>query len=63
MAEAPPPFPSPDFKLNLICVQAVTAKGRPKCIIIEKPERIKQLSGYKECFTCKNQRLEVSKYI
>ena len=28
VAEAPP-----DFKFNLLCVQAVTAKGCPKCII------------------------------
>ena len=30
-AEAPP-----DFELMLLCVQAVAAKGRPKCIIIKK---------------------------
>ena len=30
-AEAPP-----DFKVMLLCVQAVTAKGCPKFIIIEK---------------------------
>ena len=30
-AEAPP-----DFKFMLLCVQAVTAKGHPKCIIITK---------------------------
>ena len=39
----------PDFKLKLLCVQAVTAKGCPKCIIIEKQERKKQLSDYKQC--------------
>ena len=47
VAEAPP-----DFKLKLLCVlKAVTAKGHPKSIIIEKPERKKQLSGYKQCYT------------
>ena len=50
---------SPDFKLMLLCVQAVTAKGRPKFIIIE---RKKQLSGYKQWYTYKTQSLEVSKY-
>ena len=33
--------------LMLLCVQAVTPKGRPKCNIIENQERKKQLSGYK----------------
>ena len=53
----------PDFKLMLLCVQAVTAKGRPTFIIIKKPERKKQLSGYKQCYIYKNQNLEVSKYM
>ena len=35
-------------------------KQDPKCIIIEKQERKKQLSGYKQCYTHKNQSLEVS---
>ena len=33
-AEAPP-----DFELMLLRVQAVAAKGRPKCIIIKKNKR------------------------
>ena len=38
-------------------IQAVTAKGHPKCIIIEKPERKnKQLSGYKQCYTYKKSK-------
>jgi len=53
----------PDFKLKLLCVQAFTAKGHPKCIIIEKQERKKQLLGYKQCYTYKNQSLRVSKYM
>ena len=34
---APPPQPPrpPDFKLKLLCVQAFTTKGHPKCIIME----------------------------
>ena len=32
-----------------IAIQAVTAKGHPKRTIIEKQEREKQLSGYKQC--------------
>ena len=42
----------PDFKLRLLCVhrllcvQAATAKGRPKIIVIEKQERNKQLSSH-----------------
>ena len=51
---------SPDFKLMLLFVQAVTTKGRPK-FIIEKQERKEQLSGYKQCY--KNQGLQVSKYM
>ena len=31
--------PPPDFKLMSLCVQAVTTKGRPKCIIIKKKTR------------------------
>ena len=52
----------PDFKLMLLCVQAVTTKGCPK---FRKAKEEKQLSGYKQCYTYKNQRLslEVSKYI
>ena len=42
------------FKLVLLYVQAVTAKRRPKKT---------QLSGYKQCYTYKNQSLEVSKYM
>ena len=38
-----------DFKLMLLCLKAVTTKGHPKCII-EKQERIKQLSGYEQCY-------------
>ena len=38
----------------LLCVQAVTAKGRPK---FEKKEG-KHLSGYKHCYAYKNQSLE-----
>ena len=53
-AEAPP-----DFKLMLLCVQAVTAKGHPK---FRKNERKKQLSGYKQCYTYKNQSSEVFKF-
>ena len=45
--KSPPP---PDFKLMLWCVQAVTAKGRPK---LEKQERKILLSGYKQCYTFK----------
>ena len=30
---------------------------------LEKQERKKQLSGYKQCYTYKNQSLEVSKYM
>ena len=59
-AWSPPP---PDFKLMLLCVQAVTAKGCPK---LEKNERKKkQLSGYNVyvCYAYKNQGLEVSKYM
>ena len=51
--------PPPDFKVMLLCVQAVTAKGHPKCII-KKQERKKQLSGCKQCYTYKNQSLEMS---
>ena len=51
---------TPDFKLTLLCVQAVTAKMRPN---VEKQEKRKQLSGYKQCYTYKNQNLEVSKYM
>ena len=29
----------------------------------KKTERTKQLSGYKQCYTYKNQSLEVSKYM
>ena len=45
---------------NVLCVQAVTAKGRPN---LEEQERNKQLSSYKQCYTYKNQSLEVSKYM
>ena len=55
--------PPPDFKLVLLCVKAVTTNGYPKFIIIEKQERRKQLSGYKQCYTYKKQNLEVSKYM
>ena len=48
----------PDFKLILLCVQAVTAKERPKFVIIKKQERKKQLSHYKYCYAYKNQSLE-----
>ena len=50
--------PPPDFKL-MLCVQAVTTKVRPK---FRKTRQEKQLSGYKQCYTYKNQSLEVSKY-
>ena len=30
---------------------------------LEKQERKKQLSGYKQCYTYRNQSLEVSKYM
>ena len=45
--------PPPDFKLMLLCVQAVTAKGRPKFVIIKKQKRKEQLSGYKRCYAYK----------
>ena len=51
--------PPPDFKL-MLCVQAVTTKVRPK---FRKTRQEKQLSGYKQCYTYKNQSLEVSKYM
>ena len=35
-----------DFKLMLLCVQAVTAKDVQN---LEKQERKEQLSGYKQC--------------
>ena len=35
----------------LLYVQALTAKGCPKFIVIEKQEREKQLSGYKHTNT------------
>ena len=44
----------------LLCVQEVTAKGHPK---FRKARRGKQLSDYKQCYICKNQSLEVSKYM
>ena len=40
-----------------ICVQAVTAKGRPNFDVIEKQERKKKLSGYKQCYMYINQYL------
>ena len=52
------PSPRFDFKPMLLCVQAVTAKRRPKFIIIEKQKRKKQLSGYKQSYTYQNQSLE-----
>ena len=55
-SEAPPVF-----KLMLQCVRAVTAKGRPKFIIIGKQEE-NRLSGYKQSYTYKNQSLKVSTY-
>ena len=51
----------PDFKLMLLCVQAVTAKGHPK--FRNTKEKKIQLSGYKQCYTYKNQSLKVSKYV
>ena len=56
--------PPPDFKLMLLCVQAVTAKGHLKCNVIGLHDREKinkQVSGYKQCCIYKNQSLEVSK--
>ena len=53
----------PEFKLMLLCVKAVTTKGHPKFIIIEKQERKNQLSGYKQCYIYKKQNLEMSKYM
>ena len=52
----PPPL---DFKLMLLCVQAVTTKRLLKFIIIEKQERKNSLQ---QCYTHKNQSLEVSKF-
>ena len=49
-----------DFKLMLLCLQVVTAKGCPK---FRKKRGKKQLSGYKQCHTYKTQSLEVSKYM
>ena len=40
----------PDFKLMLLCVQAVTAKGLPKC---RKTKEGKTASGCKQCYTYK----------
>ena len=54
--QPPPPL---DFKL-MLCVQAVTTKVHPK---FRKTRHEKQLSGYKQCYTYKNQSLEVSKYM
>ena len=51
---------SPDFKLMLLCVHAVIAKGHLK---FRKAKEEKQLSGYKQCYTYKNQSLKVSKYM
>ena len=45
------------LKLMLLCVQAVTAKGRPKLFYYRKTKDEKQLSGYKQCYTYKNQCL------
>ena len=50
----------PDFKLMLLCVQAVTTKGCPK---FRKAREEKQLSGYKQCYTYKNQRLHTTNSI
>ena len=46
-----------DFKLmNVTIVQAVTAKE----LMYEKQERKKKkLSGYKQCYTYKNQSLDI----
>ena len=56
----------------IICVEApqilsscyvykqLRQKGRPK---FSKQDRKKQLSGYKQCYACKHQSLEVSKYM
>ena len=46
-----------DCELMLLCVPVVTLQN------LEKQERKKQLSGYKQCYTYKNQSLEVSKYL
>ena len=56
-AEAPS-----DFKLMLLCVLTVAAKGHPKCIIIEKQERKKQLSGYKQCYTRKTRSVQIYEF-
>ena len=39
------------FKLMLLCVRAVTTKGRPKA------REEKQLSGYKQCYTYKTPNI------
>ena len=46
---------SPDFKLMLLCVQTVTTKGHRK--------QKRKKTGYKQCYTCKNQSLKVSEYL
>ena len=44
-------FCTGDSKLMLLCVQAITSKGRLKL----ENKRKKQLSGYKQCYIYKNK--------
>ena len=49
----------PNFKLMLLCVQVVIAKGCPN---FRKAREEKRLSGYKQCYTYKNQSLGIDEF-
>ena len=53
----------PDFKLMLLCVQLLLQKDVQNLSLDTNKRGKKQLSGYKHCYTYKNQSLEVSKYM